>query len=757
MESSVSKQPKLNYSASVSDSKSSNNNNNNNTEKRMPLSRSLTQPQGTIEYVVSISTTNRTCKGTLFTFFYSKVEPSDTIASVAARHQTTPSELARINKIIGRFIFPGQVLYVPKRTTTATEGKDVGPPPNTPNDVSRLKSNTTTDGGGGAIATAQAGGGNRQQPSADGSTSDAAESPLPGQAQRILDNVPMPSSEGDLQHIQIYQTSSAPITADRFATGTSQPQSSSSAEAGAASDDQPRAHSSNIDPADRECLERFLKINVRHITDGQGVVGGVLLVTPNALMFDPNVSDPLVIEHGTELYGVTVPTELVLKTALYSDIAHMRTKHAPEAVPSVPKPSVYYANDSDTSGIVEENLKSNVYSSKGEGGRETTTSTDETTQESIKDKDGEDEQQQQQQPNKSAEKETPPPPPPAVTQKPTGKLARPLISFDDEQARDADEVDFEPRVVPQSREKPKEDEQAEAKDEKKEPNKDDDEEKENVVKQDEEPKPEKKKPEPICLNKKQESQGSSLGDSEDSPRSVSTKSPNTLSSHFQAKLALSERHSAPMVPSGNAEANKVVPLVSAVSADESVDENSANVRRSAHGESRREQMMKRFSNPVDTIGSLTKSGINSSISATKSGFSATKSGLSSGLNATKTGISTGLGITKTGINAGISVTKTGFNRVLSTPKNLMDFSSGLVRDAKGALGSKSDNDLADLANELDEGRLQRKPSKKSGQPTGERMGYTNMVDTKIDAFENFDSMFCLVFSSMLSYLISSLP
>jgi hypothetical protein len=35
-------------------------------------------------------------------------------------------------------------------------------------------------------------------------------------------------------------------------------------------------------------IQRFLKINVRHITDGQGVVGGVLLVTPNAVMFDPN-------------------------------------------------------------------------------------------------------------------------------------------------------------------------------------------------------------------------------------------------------------------------------------------------------------------------------------------------------------------------------------------------------------------------------------------------------------------------------------
>ncbi len=35
----------------------------------------------------------------------------------------------------------------------------------------------------------------------------------------------------------------------------------------------------------------------------QGVVSGTLLVTPNAIMFDPNVSDTLVIGHGADLYG----------------------------------------------------------------------------------------------------------------------------------------------------------------------------------------------------------------------------------------------------------------------------------------------------------------------------------------------------------------------------------------------------------------------------------------------------------------------
>ncbi|XP_036674864.3 nuclear receptor coactivator 7 isoform X23 [Drosophila suzukii] len=93
--------------------------------------------------------------------------------------------------------------------------------------------------------------------------------------------------------------------------------------------------------------QRFLKINVRHITDGQGVVGGVLLVTPNAVMFDPNVSDPLVIEHGPESYGVIAPMELVVNAAIFHDIAHMRVAGgAGQGLSSgsgdAEKPEIYY-------------------------------------------------------------------------------------------------------------------------------------------------------------------------------------------------------------------------------------------------------------------------------------------------------------------------------------------------------------------------------------------------------------------------------
>lgn len=73
----------------------------------------------------------------------------------------------------------------------------------------------------------------------------------------------------------------------------------------------------------------------------QGVVGGVLLVTPNAVMFDPNVSDPLVIEHGAESYGVIAPMEFVVNAAIYYDIAHMRVSHT-DAMSSDKKPEIYY-------------------------------------------------------------------------------------------------------------------------------------------------------------------------------------------------------------------------------------------------------------------------------------------------------------------------------------------------------------------------------------------------------------------------------
>ena len=45
---------------------------------------------------------------------------------------------------------------------------------------------------------------------------------------------------------------------------------------------------------------QFLRINVRHVTDGAGVVVGSILITPKVLMFNPNLSDQLVEESEPE-------------------------------------------------------------------------------------------------------------------------------------------------------------------------------------------------------------------------------------------------------------------------------------------------------------------------------------------------------------------------------------------------------------------------------------------------------------------------
>ncbi|KAF3849849.1 hypothetical protein F7725_019568 [Dissostichus mawsoni] len=73
---------------------------------------------------------------------------------------------------------------------------------------------------------------------------------------------------------------------------------------------------------------KFIKMSCKYFTDGMGVVGGVLIVTPNNIMFDPHKSDPLVIEHGCEEYGLICPMQEVVSVALYDDVSRMKLKDA---------------------------------------------------------------------------------------------------------------------------------------------------------------------------------------------------------------------------------------------------------------------------------------------------------------------------------------------------------------------------------------------------------------------------------------------
>ncbi|XP_039184712.1 oxidation resistance protein 1 isoform X1 [Crotalus tigris] len=65
--------------------------------------------------------------------------------------------------------------------------------------------------------------------------------------------------------------------------------------------------------------EKFLKINCKYITSNKGTVTGVLLVTPNNIMFDPYKTDPLVQQNGCEEYGIMCPMEEVMSAAMYKD------------------------------------------------------------------------------------------------------------------------------------------------------------------------------------------------------------------------------------------------------------------------------------------------------------------------------------------------------------------------------------------------------------------------------------------------------
>ncbi|CAI2353561.1 unnamed protein product [Caenorhabditis sp. 36 PRJEB53466] len=72
--------------------------------------------------------------------------------------------------------------------------------------------------------------------------------------------------------------------------------------------------------ADTDCLQRFLKIKVKQVTESDGTVSGTLLVTPNCLMFDPDVSHPLVKEKGPDLYGMVANMDEIVSVSVYKEI-----------------------------------------------------------------------------------------------------------------------------------------------------------------------------------------------------------------------------------------------------------------------------------------------------------------------------------------------------------------------------------------------------------------------------------------------------
>jgi len=163
------------------------------------------------------------------------VSGSETLISIAARYDTTPSVLAQHNKLTSRLIFPGQKLRIP--------------PPKA-------------------------------------KTPDAPSSPMLSKDEGVK-----------------------PSVAGKKLEKAEQP----------------------TYPEEPEMVDtQFVRVNVRHITDGKGIVSGSLLVTPKVVMFNPSLDDPLVQENDPDSYQLVTPAELIVNFAILRDFVKFKTKEEEE-------------------------------------------------------------------------------------------------------------------------------------------------------------------------------------------------------------------------------------------------------------------------------------------------------------------------------------------------------------------------------------------------------------------------------------------
>ncbi|XP_014668482.1 PREDICTED: oxidation resistance protein 1-like isoform X2 [Priapulus caudatus] len=243
-------------------------------ERKLKI-RNVVQPPGTIRYAVT---------------------GSDTLHSIAAKFDTTPSEVKKLNKLFSTTVFAGQTMYVPDPDYVIPS----------PSPVEAIPTVTSPEKGGPVFNFTA-------KPEAKSPTSPASVSPKPGHVERVFEYEPAFIEQW--VNVDSQPPPPPPPPPPMAAAGgeTDEPMSPTK-----------RLHHISEEEAerlDKECLEKFLKINVKYITDGQGVVNGVLLVTPNAVMFDPNTSDILVIENSTETYSVMAPMETIISAAIFHDMS----------------------------------------------------------------------------------------------------------------------------------------------------------------------------------------------------------------------------------------------------------------------------------------------------------------------------------------------------------------------------------------------------------------------------------------------------
>ncbi|CAF4662254.1 unnamed protein product [Rotaria sp. Silwood1] len=254
------------------------------------------------------------------------VSSTDTLEKVALHFNSTPSALVKLNKLNTRTLYPGQILFVPDENSSknSNEQQSTTVIPPVPTDTNLSSPLTKTKDSDAFILKD-----NR-------SSSVSSSSPPHHSLQKDL---------GPMVWSMTRNITARPGHAERLksdSTNEDEPLLKTNEDHLKTSNEDNSKQmktlqkSVSIDKShrvDNECLQRFIKVNVRLMTEDHESVAGTLLVTPNAVMFDPDVLDPLVKEHGIEKYGLIIRMDYLAGISLYEDLAiyeHEATFHDEE-------------------------------------------------------------------------------------------------------------------------------------------------------------------------------------------------------------------------------------------------------------------------------------------------------------------------------------------------------------------------------------------------------------------------------------------
>lgn len=209
------------------------------------------------------------------------VEENETLEKIALKWNTVPSEIQRLNRLVTRVIFPGQVLFVPDPSYVppATISPPTSPP-SKPLPLSIINEINTLET-------------SSMMPLVDSPQSDAA-------------NLSVNTSTGSTGIGGLFRWKQTTPQTRPGHVEKQQQQQQHMKQKSASQSDVPTTHDSEAEQRrnktlqsrhtlteeearklDQECMQRFLKVNCKIVTRTKGCFEGVLIITPSALMFDP--------------------------------------------------------------------------------------------------------------------------------------------------------------------------------------------------------------------------------------------------------------------------------------------------------------------------------------------------------------------------------------------------------------------------------------------------------------------------------------